>query len=76
MNSGTRNAPHPHRSELEEIKASARPLEQAGQLDRMVELWAPARFVCLGEASRGTQEYLHHERLPNEPELETEPTGL
>ncbi|UOD82957.1 erythromycin esterase family protein [Paenarthrobacter ureafaciens] len=53
------NAAHAHATESEEIRALARPLEAAGDLDDLVTLCAPARFVCLGEASHGTQEYYH-----------------
>lgn len=58
MNVGNERRPYAHASELEEIRALARPLETvSGHLDDLVELCSPARFVCLGEASHGTQEY-------------------
>lgn len=58
MSGGTGDLVHAHRAELEEIRALAGPLETvSGHLDGLVELCAPARFVGLGEASHGTQEY-------------------
>lgn len=80
-------------TELAEIQALAPRLEAVEDLDGLVRLSAGARFMCLGEALHGTQDYyrwrallwfprpaalrpLHHEYLPNEPELETEPTGF
>jgi len=58
VNRGTGDRHHPHGLELDEIRALARPLQTASRhLDGLVDLCARARFVCLGEASHGTQEY-------------------
>lgn len=47
-----------HLSKRKEIRALALPLETVSRdLDGLVEVCSPARFVCLGEASHGTQEY-------------------
>jgi len=43
--------------ELAEIRGLARGLQSGDGLDGLVRLSADARFVCLGEASHGTQEY-------------------
>ncbi|GAB5079118.1 erythromycin esterase family protein [Arthrobacter sp. AD-310] len=59
MSVGSGQSSHGHGPELEGIRALARPLERAGSLDGLVDLCAPARFVCLGEASHGTREYYH-----------------
>jgi erythromycin esterase len=40
-----------------EIRSLATPLSSPGALDRLVDRVAPARYVCIGEASHGTHEY-------------------
>ena len=57
MNSERRNEGPGRDAELAEIQALGRRLEAAEDLDGLVRLSAVARFVCLGEASHGTQEY-------------------
>ena len=42
---------------LEEIRSLASPLNSAEDLDRLVERTADTRFVCIGEASHGTDEF-------------------
>lgn len=39
-----------------DIRALARPLENAADLDELVRLAAPSQIICLGEASHGTSE--------------------
>ncbi|WP_285319462.1 erythromycin esterase family protein [Pseudarthrobacter sp. lyk4-40-TYG-27] len=52
-----------HAAEAAEIRRLAHPLATADGLEPLVRLAAPARFVCLGEASHGTQEYYHWRAL-------------
>jgi len=42
---------------LSEIRALARPLVDADDLDPLVDRVGGARFICIGEASHGTHEY-------------------
>ncbi|UTT68858.1 erythromycin esterase family protein [Arthrobacter sp. DNA4] len=50
-------------AEAAQIRSLAHPLATADDLEPLVRLAAPARFVCLGEASHGTQEYYHWRAL-------------
>ena len=50
-------------AEAAQIRSLAHPLAMADDLEPLVRLAAPARFVCLGEASHGTQEYYHWRAL-------------
>ncbi|TWD48103.1 erythromycin esterase [Arthrobacter sp. AG367] len=50
-------------AEEAQIRSLAHPLATADDLEPLVRLAAPARFVCLGEASHGTQEYYHWRAL-------------
>src|SRR5688500_5561040 len=43
--------------ELDDIRALARPLQDASSLDPLLEAIGDARFVLLGEASHGTSDY-------------------
>lgn len=53
------NVARAHATEIGEIRAMARPMDSPRHLDDLVKLCSSARFVCLGEASHGTQEYYH-----------------
>ncbi|TQJ59834.1 erythromycin esterase-like protein [Arthrobacter sp. SLBN-83] len=50
-------------AETGQIRSLAQPLATADDLEPLVRLAAPARFVCLGEASHGTREYYHWRAL-------------
>ncbi|WP_226574567.1 erythromycin esterase family protein [Acuticoccus sediminis] len=48
---------HAHEHLLAEIRSEALPLEAAASLDRLVAMAADARFVLIGEATHGTDEF-------------------
>ncbi|MFP5366697.1 MAG: erythromycin esterase family protein [Actinomycetes bacterium] len=57
MNKAYSSLPVRHGQELEEIRRLALPLAAPQDLDALIRPAAGARYVCLGEASHGTQEY-------------------